>query len=83
MKKETARLREARIKAGLTIQELADAAGLTWSNVQAIETGRLPGTLATKTKLADTLRMSFKELWPDTYREMTELMVTKNWRGKK
>ena len=65
--KQKNNLREARKAAGLTIQELADKAGIKWGIVQAIEAGRLPGTLSAKAKLSNALGMSFKELWPEYY----------------
>jgi DNA-binding XRE family transcriptional regulator len=62
MKKESRKLREARIKAGLTIQGLADKAEVPWATVQAIEVGRLSGSLMTKMKLADALKIPFYDL---------------------
>jgi DNA-binding XRE family transcriptional regulator len=73
-KKENERLREARIKAGLTIQELADRAGVQWAYVQAVEVGRLPGSLDAKGRLSNALGMSFKDLWPETYAETYALI---------
>jgi len=67
-------LREARIEAGMTIQELAKKAELTWSIVQAIESGRTPGSLMAKVYLAGALHIEFRELWPKTYADLSEPM---------
>jgi len=77
--KQKNNLREARIKAGLTIQELADKAGIQWAYVQAVEVGRLPGSLDAKAKLSNALGMSLKELWPEYYALMEKAM--KRWQA--
>ena len=76
MKNKTITLREARLKAGLTQKELADKAGLTWATLQAIEMGRTPGSFMAKYKLVDALGLTLKELWPETYAEMSALLAT-------
>jgi len=63
-------LRDARMAAGLSIQELGTMTEIGYGTVQAIETGRTPGTLTVKIKLAAVLKRSFKELWPETYAEV-------------
>lgn len=73
-RKKTLTLKEVRIKAGLTILELAKKSELTWGTVQAIESERTPGTLMAKVKLAGALGMDFKELWPETYTNLPEPM---------
>ena len=64
---------EARSDAKLTMEALAEKAGISYSAVQAIESGRLNPSLLTKLKLADALRRSLKELWPETIEELAEL----------
>jgi len=83
-KNETLTLREARIKAGLTIHELADKSGLTWATVQAIEAGRTPGILMAKMKLIDGLNrnlpgLTLKNIWPETYSEWAKRIATPGW----
>jgi len=63
-------LRDARMSAGLSIQELGTMTEIRYGTIQAIETGRTPGTLMAKIKLASALRRSFRELWPETYAEV-------------
>jgi transcriptional regulator with XRE-family HTH domain len=84
MRNKTLTLRKARLKARLTIQELADKSGLTWATIQAIEAGRTPGTFAAKMKLIDALGMSLslKDIWPETYAEMAERISTPGWAKK-
>jgi len=67
-------LRDARTAARLTIQELANMSGISWSTIQAIEVGRTPGSLTDKLKLADALRRAFKELFPSTHAEVAGML---------
>jgi transcriptional regulator with XRE-family HTH domain len=69
-------LREARLNAGLSLQALADKAGLKWAAVQAMEAGRYGGTFQAKGKLALALGIPVKELFPMAYREISELLVS-------
>lgn len=69
-------LREARLNAGLSIQGLADKAGLKWAAVQALEAGRYSGTFTAKVKLSAALDMPLKELFPMAYQETAELMAS-------
>jgi len=75
-RKDGERLREARLNAGLSIQELADKAGLKWAAVQALEAGRYSGKFTTKVKLSAALGVPLKELFPVAYRETAELMAS-------
>lgn len=75
-------LREARLKAGITVQELANKSRLTWATVQAIETGRTPGTFTAKMNLANALGLTLKDIWPKTYAEMADRISTPGWAKK-
>jgi len=55
-------LRKVRLERGLTIEKLAYGAGLKYSTVQAIESGRLKGNPTTWQKLADVLRIDVRLL---------------------
>lgn len=70
------KLREERLKAGKTIADIASAVGVSWSLYQAIESGRLKGTIAVRQRLADLFHVPFAEMWPDTVAEVAELMAT-------
>lgn len=59
--KRGANMRKARIKAGLTIMELARKAGITHSTVIASESGRRNPSLSTVIMLADVLGLSIDE----------------------
>jgi transcriptional regulator with XRE-family HTH domain len=52
--------RETRERAGLSIQDVALKAGLGWGTVQAIETGRMPGKMIDRTKLAEALHLPLR-----------------------
>lgn len=56
------RLKEFRVKAGLTQQSLADKAGMAREIVTRIETGRVTPELPTLIKLADVLGCTIDEL---------------------
>ena len=58
-------LREARTKAGLTIDELAQKADLNYSTCQKIESGRLKGSLTARLKIADALNLPRRLLMTD------------------
>lgn len=66
-------LGEARAERELSIEELAKMSGVPFSTVQAIESGRMSGSLIVKLKIADALGRSLRELWPETFEEMAEL----------
>jgi transcriptional regulator with XRE-family HTH domain len=56
------KLKEARVKAGLTQQELAFKAGLSIGMVQSIEVGRRTGSVKTLKKIADVLGITINDL---------------------
>jgi transcriptional regulator with XRE-family HTH domain len=80
LRADGARLRDARVAANMTLQELANASGIGWNTIQAIEVSRTPGALVDKMKLADALRMSFRDLFPATYAETGKILAS--GRGK-
>ena len=69
-------LRDARVAANMTLQELANASGVGWSTIQAIECGRTPGKLTDKTKLAGALRLSFQVLFPTTHEAVSGILAS-------
>ncbi|MFT8393802.1 MAG: helix-turn-helix transcriptional regulator [Liquorilactobacillus ghanensis] len=56
------KLKEARVNAGLTQQELAFKAGLSIGMVQSIEVGRRTGSVKTLKKIADVLGITINDL---------------------
>lgn len=63
-------LRKARLERGLTIEGLARKAGLNYSTVQSIESGRLKGSLKAKHALADALDVPVRLLMNDEEERM-------------
>jgi len=63
-------LRKERKKNGWTIDELAQKAGLNYSTVQSIESGRLKGSFMAKHKLADALKIPVRWLMTDEEERM-------------
>jgi transcriptional regulator with XRE-family HTH domain len=59
------RLREARIRAGLTQKELGDKAGSKQSYIFVLETGGANITLRTLAKMADLLGIEIRDLLPE------------------
>lgn len=57
-------LREARLEAGLTAQELAAMAGISRTLLTAIETDRNPGKFDVLHRISDALHIPFRLLWP-------------------
>lgn len=57
------KLKEARQKAGLTQEELADKSGLSITMIQSIEGGRRNGSVGTAVKLASALNISMDSLF--------------------
>lgn len=76
-------LREARIERGLSIEGLAKKAGIPYSTAQAVESGRLAGSLMAKMKLVDALGLSLRDLWPETYAEVSALLAEPERRRKR
>lgn len=56
------KLKEARVNAGLTQQELAFKARLSIGMVQSIEVGRRTGSVKTLKKIADVLGITINDL---------------------
>jgi transcriptional regulator with XRE-family HTH domain len=60
------RLREARVRAGLTQKQLGDRAGAKQSYIFELERGRTNITVNTLVKMADVLGMDARDLLPQT-----------------
>jgi transcriptional regulator with XRE-family HTH domain len=60
------RLREARVRAGLTQKQLGDRAGAKQSYIYELERGRTNITVNTLVKMADLLGMDARDLLPQT-----------------
>lgn len=58
------RLREWRERRGLSLRRLAEGAGVNWTTVHRIETGRLSPTVAMLEKLAEALAISVRDFFP-------------------
>lgn len=56
------RLAEARKKAGLTQQELADAVGAHWTTISRLETGKLPMSFAWAKKIGEIVHIPWELL---------------------
>lgn len=65
MSKKKISLKDTRLKHGLTLEELAKASSVPFSTVQAIESGRLLGSLSARMRIAEVLRISFFFLMTD------------------
>lgn len=68
-------LKETRVEAGLTLKELADRTGLTWSTIQAIEQGRTPGSWTARMKLADALHIPIRYLLTEVENEAIQIWL--------
>lgn len=64
------RLREWRDRRGLSIRQLADRAGVTFSTVHRIEAGRLSPTVAMLEKLAKALGVDVVDFFPPRRRRI-------------
>lgn len=64
MAKHRTRLREARLEAGLTQQEVADVVGLPRANVARWESGTQLPRVDNALKLAAALDSTVESLWP-------------------
>lgn len=69
MKQKRMTMREAREAAGMTLAQLSEKSGIGWNLLQAIEANRTPGSLITRHKIADALRVPLRVIWPDTFKE--------------
>jgi ribosome-binding protein aMBF1 (putative translation factor) len=56
-------LRRARVDAGVTARELADAAAVSPKTVRQVELGHSPGTRSTRRRLSDALGVPAAELF--------------------
>ena len=56
------KLKELRIEKGLTIRELAAKAGIAWTTVHAVETGKRKAEVLTIRKLAKVLEVDWRTL---------------------
>lgn len=54
-------MREARLKAGLTLRELGSISGVQFGTINRIETGRNNGSIQTIELLADALGLTIDE----------------------
>ncbi|MBL1056990.1 helix-turn-helix transcriptional regulator [Ligilactobacillus agilis] len=61
------RMREERIKKGLTYKELASIVGLSAVYIRKIENGERTPSLATAAKLSSFFGLSVKTLYPDIF----------------
>jgi DNA-binding XRE family transcriptional regulator len=82
MKQKTITLREARERKGWTIAELAQASGIGWATVQAIEAGRMPGSIITRHRLSDALGLPLRAIWPDSMKALAELRAILKEKGR-
>jgi transcriptional regulator with XRE-family HTH domain len=80
MRGKTMTPREAREAQGLTIQELAQKSGLSYSLVQAIETGRIKPSFLNAQKIGDALRLPVRLIFPELWRPIKE--AYESMRGK-
>jgi len=77
-------MRERRKELRLTIEQLAAKAGVSPGTIRQIEVDAIKSpAFMTRHKIADALGLSFKELWPEAYRETAELMATPGWTKRK
>ncbi len=67
--KETlgARVRERRLKLGMSVQELAKKAEVSASYIYAIESGVRGSHIEKLTRIAHSLETTVTELWPSDY----------------
>lgn len=65
MKRE--RMREERLKRGLTYQELGDKVGLSAVYIRKIENGQRTPSLSSAAKLSHYFGLSVKTLYPDVF----------------
>jgi transcriptional regulator with XRE-family HTH domain len=69
------RLREARIRAGLTQKQLGDRAGVKQAYIYELERGRTNISLNTLVKMADVLGMDVRDVLPQTGPSPLSLVV--------
>lgn len=70
------RLKESRIKAGLTQEQLAEKLGVAKSTLSGYESGNREPTVATIAKVLDILSIDANYLYQDETKSLTELVVS-------
>ena len=69
------RLKESRIKSGLTQEQLAEKLGVAKSTLSGYESGNREPTIATIAKVLDILNIDANYLYQDETKALTELIV--------
>lgn len=69
------RLKECRIKSGLTQEQLAEKLGVAKSTLSGYESGNREPTIATIAKVLDILNIDANYLYQDETKALTELIV--------
>lgn len=70
------RLKESRIKSGLTQEQLAEKLGIAKSTLSGYESGNREPTVATIAKVMDILNIDANYLYQDETNSLTELVVS-------
>ena len=70
------RLKESRIKAGLTQEQLADQLGIAKSTLSGYESGNREPAVATIAKILDVLNIDANYLYQDESQALTEMVVS-------
>lgn len=70
------RLKESRIKSGLTQEQLAEKLGIAKSTLSGYESGNREPTVATIAKIMDILNIDANYLYQDEANSLTELVVS-------
>lgn len=72
------RLKESRIKSGLTQEQLAEKLGVAKSTLSGYESGNREPTIATIAKVLDILNIDANYLYQDETKALTELIVDRD-----
>lgn len=72
------RLKESRIKSGLTQEQLAEKLGVAKSTLSGYESGKREPTIATIAKVLDILNIDANYLYQDETKALTELIVDRD-----
>mgnify|MGYP001852134631 CR=1 FL=1 len=70
------RLKESRIKAGLTQEQLAEKLGVAKSTLSGYESGNREPTVATIAKVLEILNIDANYLYQDETKALTELVIS-------
>ena len=70
------RLKESRIKSGLTQEQLSEKLGIAKSTLSGYESGNREPTVATIAKIMDILKIDANYLYQDETNSLTELVVS-------